>query len=113
VAYLYYGGESDPLEFPDELLAHLKVVISTKLRRRESFMLSWQHAGAGNPGRTTLWLQSSIPLRFVFDSPDPAALDAALLRRLGEQANTSTGVQLQLSTLEEWRVGELASALAA
>ena len=36
---LIYGTGDTDVEFEDRLLAHLKVVISTKLRRNEAFML--------------------------------------------------------------------------
>ena len=41
MAQLYYGNSADPIEMPDRLLAHVKVVLATKLRRSESFTLSW------------------------------------------------------------------------
>ena len=34
---IYYGGSATPIHIEDRALAHLKVVISTKLRRGESF----------------------------------------------------------------------------
>ena len=49
---LNYGG-TDYL-FGDRLLAHLQVVITTKLRRRESFALSWVPDGDGGRGDSLL-----------------------------------------------------------
>ena len=40
---MYYGGSATPIHIEDRALAHLKVVIATKLRRGESFTVSWQH----------------------------------------------------------------------
>ena len=37
---IFYGGAATPIEIEDRALAHLKVVIATKLRRGESFTLS-------------------------------------------------------------------------
>ena len=71
-----------------------KVVIATKLRRSESFTLSWRHSDATAGGRTTLWMQPSIPLRFVFESPEPETLDPELLRDLAAKANSSAGLSL-------------------
>ena len=71
---IFYGGEATPIHIEDRALAHLKVVIATKLRRRESFTLSWQHPDDQPRGRSTIWLHPSIPLRFVFDDPEPAQL---------------------------------------
>ena len=91
---LYYGSDTTPTEIPDRLLAHVKVVTATKLRRSESFTLSWRHPDATEGGRTTLWMQPSIPLRFVFESPEPETLDPELLRDLAAKANSSAGLSL-------------------
>jgi len=74
VGTLYYGGSATPIDIEDRALAHLKVVIATKLRRNESFTLSWRHRDDEPQGRSTIWLQPSIPSRFVFDEPEPAEL---------------------------------------
>lgn len=31
MGYLYYGNSTEPIEIPDRVLAHLKVVAATKL----------------------------------------------------------------------------------
>lgn len=97
MGHLYYGSEPEPLEFPDDVLAHVKVVIATKLRRGESFTLSWQHGPGEKPGRSTVWIQPSIPLRFVFDSPEPAKLDPALLTKLAQDAHATAGITLTVA----------------
>src|SRR5690606_30294343 len=51
---VYYGGEATPIEIEDRALAHLKIVIATKLRRGESFTLSWRHPEGQARGRTTI-----------------------------------------------------------
>lgn len=89
---LYYGVDDTGIEIPDRLLAHLKVLVSTKLRRSESFTLSWRHPAGEAPGRSTIWLEPSIPLRFVFDGAETEKLDSALLTRLAESANSSGGL---------------------
>ena len=96
MAYLYYGYESRPAEIPDRVLAHVKVVATTKLRRNESFMLSWRHpSGDAAEGRTSIWMQPSIPLRFVFDSAEPEALDHEYLRALANEASSGRGIVLE------------------
>lgn len=94
MAHLYYGSESGPAEIPDRILAHVKVVATTKLRRGESFLLTWRHCDGEAPGRTSIWMQPSIPLRFVFANPDPEPLDGEYLRDLANQANSSGGIVL-------------------
>jgi hypothetical protein len=95
MAYLFYGNGVEPIEMPDRLLAHIKVVVATKLRRGESFTLSWRHPHEA--GRTTIWLQPAIPLRFVFSSSEPEILDPAWLKELANAANSSRGLNVDLA----------------
>ncbi|MEU1973083.1 hypothetical protein ABZ477_15615 [Microbacterium sp. NPDC019599] len=94
MGYLYYGAETHPTEVPDRILAHLRVVATTKLRRGESFTLTWRHPDGGPEGRTSIWVQPAIPLKFVFDSADPEQLDTHYLQALAEAANTSSGITI-------------------
>jgi len=91
---IYYGGAATPIHIDDRALAHLKVVIATKLRRNERFTVSWKHADDQPGGRTTIWLEPSIPLRFVFDDPEPAQLSRAWIEELANSANSSGGILL-------------------
>ncbi len=95
MGHLYYATTAEPIRVPDRLLSHLKVVVATKLRRSESFTLSWTHVD-GTPGRSTLWLQPAIPLRFVFDSAEPEQLDARTLKDMADMANSSAGLIIAL-----------------
>ena len=98
MGYLFYGSTAEPIEIPDRLLAHIKLVVSTKLRRSESFMFSWRHPEAAS-ARSTIWLQPAIPLRFVFHS-DGETIDPTVLRRLAEAANSSKGLVVDLDMLD-------------
>lgn len=91
---IYYGGSATPIHIEDRALAHLKVVIATKLRRDESFTVSWQHPDDQPRGRSTIWLHPSIPLRFVFDDPEPTALSREWIEELANSANSSGGITL-------------------
>jgi hypothetical protein len=91
---IYYGGATEPISVEDRALAHLKVVIATKLRRNESFTLSWKHPDGDRPGRSTIWLHPSIPLRFVFDEPEAPALSAEWITAMANSANSSGGITL-------------------
>lgn len=94
VGTIYYGGSATPINIDDRALAHLKVVIATKLRRSESFTVTWIHPDDQPRGRTTIWLHPSIPLRFVFDDPEPTELSRAWIEELANSANSSGGVTL-------------------
>lgn len=91
---IYYGGSATPIHIDDRALAHLKVVIATKLRRSESFTVTWQHPDDQPRGRSTIWLHPSIPLRFVFDDPEPTDLSRAWIEELASSANSSGGITL-------------------
>ena len=88
----YDGGEV--LHIEDRALAHLKVVVATKLRRQESFTLSWKHTDDEPRGRSTIWLHPSIPLRFVFDEPESPPLNAKWIEELMHSANSTGGIML-------------------
>ena len=100
MAHLFYGGGSTPIELPDRLLAHVKIVMAAKLRRGESFTLTWRHAHDAVDGRTTVWIQPSIALRFVFSGAEPELLDPDLLRGLAAQAASTGGLAFDLNDLE-------------
>lgn len=91
---IYYGGGAMPIHIEDRTLAHLKVVIATKLRRDESFTVSWTHPDDQPRGRSTIWLHPSIPLRFVFDDPEPAQLSRDWIEELANSASSTGGILL-------------------
>lgn len=98
MAKLFYGTTPEPIAIDDRMLAHVKVVVATKLRRGESFTLSWTHGEDEPAGRSTIWLQPAIPLRFVFESEQPESLDQNLLKRMANDANSSRGLSLDIDT---------------
>ena len=91
---IYYGGGAMPIHIEDRALAHLKVVIATKLRRDESFTVSWKHPDDQPRGRSTIWLHPSIPLRFVFDDPEPTELSREWIEELANSASSTGGIML-------------------
>jgi len=91
---IQYGGSNDPIHIDDRALAHLKVVIATKLRRQESFTLSWKHPEGEAPGRSTIWIHPSIPLRFVFDETDASPLNPRWIEDLVHSVNSTGGISL-------------------
>ena len=97
---VYYGGSATPIHIEDRALAHLKVVIATKLRRGESFTVSWQHPPDQPRGRSTIWLHPSIPLRFVFDEPEPPEPSRAWIEELAQSATSTGGILLVAEHIE-------------
>jgi hypothetical protein len=100
VGTLYYGDSGTPIGIEDRALAHLKIAITTKLRRGESFTLSWQHPEDQARGRSTLWLHPSIPLRFVFGEPEAPDLSRNWIEDLMRSANSTGGIQLVAEHLD-------------
>jgi hypothetical protein len=111
VGTIYYGGSATPIHIDDRALAHLKVVIATKLRRSESFTVTWQHPEDQPRGRSTIWLHPSIPLRFVFDDPEPTELSRAWIEELASSANSSGGITLVAEHFDTGPIEVLAGAV--
>lgn len=113
VGTLYYGGSAMPIHIEDRALAHLKVVIATKLRRGESFTVTWEHPADQPRGRSTIWLHESIPMRFVFDEPDAPELSRTWIEELSNSANSSGGITLVAEHFDTGPVSVAATALRA
>ncbi|AZH77501.1 MULTISPECIES: hypothetical protein [Microbacterium] len=86
---LRYDGTSDPILIEDTTLAHLKIVVATKLRRQESFMMTWRPVGDGVDKRASVWIHPAIPLQFGFESADPPPVDARLVADMMHALNAS------------------------
>jgi hypothetical protein len=84
--------DSIVIEFDDRLLAHLQIVIVNKLRRRESFAMSWRDAPEVGDGRSTIWLDPSIPIYFKFDGSRVPAINRDWVERLSDSAASSHGL---------------------
>ncbi|MEJ3403851.1 hypothetical protein WDJ51_03820 [Rathayibacter sp. YIM 133350] len=84
----------------DRTLAHLKAAVVAKLRRGESFSLSWTHPDGVEKGRTTIWMHESIALRFEFSGPRPPELQREWIERILRSANTTGGIQLTPENME-------------
>jgi hypothetical protein len=63
---ILYGPQERRIEIEDRALVHVQLVIVAKLRRAESFTLSW--AAVGEDTRSTVWIHPAIPLQFQFDT---------------------------------------------
>ncbi|WP_144873861.1 hypothetical protein [Microbacterium sp. 1.5R] len=87
---LRYDGTSEPIRIDDETLAVLKVIVGTKLRRQESFMMTWRPAEGGDPGRVTVWIHPAIPLQFLFTSSEPQHIEKRRVEEIMRSLN-STG----------------------
>jgi hypothetical protein len=80
------------VEVDDRTLAHLQVVIAQKLRRGESFLLSWQDCAATGSGRSSIWLNPAIPLYFKYAGGHVATLNRQWIEDLNRSANSAQGL---------------------
>ncbi|QNO36814.1 hypothetical protein H4J02_10010 [Protaetiibacter sp. SSC-01] len=102
---LFYADQA--IEMDDRTLSHLKVALVTKLRRGESFTLSWTHAEDQPSGRTTIWMHEAIPLRFEFEEEQPPELHREWIEDILRSANTTGGIQLTAEHIETGPVPEV------
>jgi hypothetical protein len=89
-----YGAPSITVEFDDRVLAHIKVVIVSKLRRNESFTFSWEIPSSMGSGSSSVWLHPAIPLQFQFSGSREPALNRRWLDELNSSANTPGGLRV-------------------
>ena len=89
---LIYDGIE--IEFEDRALVHLQVVIGSKLRRGESFFLSWNDAPSIGDGRSSVWLHASIPLYFKYYGGKTPSLNREWIQVLTTSANSGQGLLL-------------------
>ena len=94
MGYLIYGPTGTKVEIDDRALAHLKVVMLTKLRRGEGFAFSWDKGAENGSGRDTMWLNPSIGLEFQFVGNRQASLNKVWLDELMASANSSGGLHV-------------------
>jgi hypothetical protein len=89
---LLYSSAAIEIEFDDRALAHIQIVVSAKLRRGEKFFFSWQDNISVGSGRSSIWLEQSIPLYFKFSGSRPVAINRAWLEALMTTANSASGL---------------------
>jgi hypothetical protein len=93
VGKLFYAS-GVVLDVDDRLLAHLEVVIGAKLRRDESFYLTLRHDQLAGGGRTAIWLNAAVPLRFAYRSGAVPRMNRHWLDALMATANSSPGLRI-------------------
>jgi hypothetical protein len=89
---LLYSDSDIEIEFDDRALAHLQIVIGAKLRRRESFFFTWKDDPAAGGGRSSIWLDSNIPLYFRFFGGRNMTINREWLTLLNDSANSGAGL---------------------
>lgn len=90
---LVYADQSS-FDIDDRTLSHLKLAVSAKLRRGESFTLNWVVPAQNGSGRVALWLSASIPLQFQFSASVPDPVNRTWLEALMTSAWGGEGMTL-------------------
>ena len=75
-------------EFDDRTLAHLQVIIVSKLRRRESLAFTWTDERRA----VTIWISPGTPVAFVYHGNRRPRLNRAWLEQLALAANSVGGL---------------------
>lgn len=91
MGHLVYGAGTS-YDFDDRALAHVKVAVGAKLRRQESFYVSWVVPVSEGSGRVSIWLSPSIPLQFHFRDKRPTQLNRVWLKALELTAMSDRGM---------------------
>ncbi|HEY0258379.1 MAG TPA: ATP-dependent DNA ligase [Lacisediminihabitans sp.] len=87
-------GPSVEIIFDDRVLAHLQLAMGQKLRRHEGFFFSWKDETVVGDGRSTLWIETSIPLVFRYNGGRMPAINRDWLEVLVRSSNSPQGLQL-------------------
>jgi hypothetical protein len=93
VGALLYGDRQRRFEIDDRTLAHLQLVISAKLRRRESFFFSVRDED-GSAGRVSVWMSPMVPLHFKYYGSRAPMINRRWVEALHEVANSPAGLIL-------------------
>lgn len=81
-------------EFEDRLLAHLQIVIGSKMRRGESLHFAWRDELAAGSSRTIIWIHPHVSLVYKFYGGKAPAINREWVDALMTSANSVTGLQI-------------------
>ncbi len=91
---LFYGASRFAIFFDERVLMHLQIVMNAKLRRGESFSLSWTDAPKLGGGRSIVWISPSTDLHYKFSGSRPALVNRKWIDELAILANTPQGLHV-------------------
>ena len=89
---LLYGNPGIEISFDDRALMHLQVVITAKLRRRESFLFTWTNSADAGSGRSSIWLDPSSVIFYRFAGSRTPSLNRDWIQALMISANSAGGM---------------------
>lgn len=89
---LLYGNPGTVIAFDDRALMHLQIVISTKLRRRESFVFTWTDSADEGGGRSAIWLDPTATLYYRYLGSRTPTINREWIEALMLSANSAGGL---------------------
>ena len=89
-----YGTTGTAITIDDRALAHLQLVITSKLRRGESFTFTWTESANAGSGRSTAWLAPSSDILFRYLGNRQPAINREWIEVLMNSANSTGGLHL-------------------
>lgn len=89
---LLYGNPGIVITFDDRALMHLQIVISTKLRRRESFVFTWTDSADEGIGRSAIWLDPTSTLYYRYFGSRTPSINREWVEALMLSANSAGGL---------------------
>ncbi|RUR03580.1 hypothetical protein [Labedella endophytica] len=92
MAHLLVGADDFTLD--DRLLEHVRFVVTQKLRRNESFLLTWSYPAHQGSGRRSVWIHDGSMLQFRFAKESKAPLNPEWLKALLEASHSVRGLNL-------------------
>src|SRR3954464_282791 len=102
MGYFLFGSPPESVRIDDRVLAHLKVVMLTKLRRHEGFPFSFDFDPASGSGRATVWLNPSVLIQFRFEGSRQPMINKSWLELMMLTANEADGLRLVEEPGESW-----------
>jgi hypothetical protein len=97
---LTYSDTRNTIEFDDRTLIHIQLILGAKLRHRESFFFSWPEDRAHGSGRSSIWMETSIPLKFTYSNDHQYVINHEWIEALARSSSTAEGLYLSAEPAE-------------
>jgi len=87
-----YGPTAIDVTLDDRLLAHVRAVVVSKLRRGECFLFTWTDDSGPTPVQESLWVHPAVGMRFRIEQSAATGLNRAWVEALTLAANSASGL---------------------
>jgi hypothetical protein len=83
-----YGSDGQSFDIDDRVLAHLRIVFMTKLRRSEPFFFHHNESS----GTRSMWIHPAVPIVFHFYGSRQPVLNRDWMESLLRDASSTNGL---------------------